>query len=409
MIWYHTARSAHYHSTRMTAMADEAMDIDVEHQYTDYNFTGNVINISFQNTSNRRLYIPRRMHQPDPMIIGIYKFSFYCYPVILSVGSLGNILAYLVFTRTRLKKVSSIQYLAAMTVTDTGFLWTFFLTPLYGYYKVPIIVQDGLCQFMTFLNYVFTFLSIWYLAAMVVEKFIGVYWPLKKSSMCTPFRAKLVMFFMSVIAVACYSYVVYFFGPDKFQNVLRCMPWKELRFHFHNLSKIDTFVVAILPYSVIILLTILIVIRGCEYYRISASVEIWTRSHGSRVPSSQSSVRVTNILFPVIILTVLGNFPVMILRTAMTLNGVRNPTLAKWNHLFYVFYILNFGIKCFVYLVFSGSFRRRTRELFRSGFNKMKDACNRKHSVNEADPQRIHLDSMSRGAIMRSRLMQSDI
>ncbi|ESO84011.1 hypothetical protein LOTGIDRAFT_97727, partial [Lottia gigantea] len=119
--------------------------------------------------------------------------NYYIFPIIVVLGSIGNILAYLVFTRTKFRKVSSVRYLAAIAVTDTGFLWTFFLTNLQLYYQKPLLTYVGVCQLVMFLNYGFTFLSIWYMVALVVDRFIALYFPLKKPSMCTVFRAKLVI------------------------------------------------------------------------------------------------------------------------------------------------------------------------------------------------------------------------
>ncbi|XP_046560815.1 LOW QUALITY PROTEIN: P2Y purinoceptor 1-like [Haliotis rubra] len=385
------------------------LEMDIEKLgYVNGNVSEDMIRVNLTSTSRRPTQTFRRMPTMDPMLAVLYQFQFYGYPVILTIGTLGNVLAYLIFTRTRLKKVSSVQYLAALAITDTGFLWTSFLTPLYGYYKVPIIIQDGLCQFMTFLNYVFTFLSIWYLVALVVERFIGVYWPMKKSTMCTPFRAKLVMSFMAVVAVACYSYVVYFFGPDKIYGILQCMPWKELRIHFENLSKIDTFVIAIIPYGVIVILTALIVIRGCEY-RISASVELFSHQNQNGRTGSQPSAHVTKIVFPVVILTVMSNLPVMILRTAMTIHGVKNPQIAKWNQVFYVVYIINFAVKFIVYITFSGSFRRRTLEVLKRGYDKIKRACRKGVAHSETDAHRINMEPMPSDKNQSCRLKKTDI
>ena len=355
----------------------------------------------------RRHFFQRRI---DPLQLGLLTYKYYGYPVILAFGSIGNILAYLICTRTRLKKVSSVHYLAAVAVTDTGFLWTSFLTPLYLYYGIPIIVQVGVCQFMTFLNYVFTFLSIWYLVAMIVEKFIGIYWPLKKTTMCTPFRAKIVMVFMAILSVACYSYVVYFFGPVG-KTITWCHPWPELKTHFENLNKIDSVVVGILPYAIIILLTTLILIRGCEYYRISAAVELWPRQDSARSDSTQCAMSDTQLVFPVLMLTLISNLPMNLIRSAMSLNGIRmRSSLKMWNNFFYEFYILNFAIKFLVYLIFSVNFRCRTWNFLRTTGEKLRQRCERESS-SSSELQDINMEAITREQNARACLMtrQSDI
>lgn len=48
--------------------------------------------------------------------------DFYLLPVIASVGSVGNLLSFLVFTATYLHRLSSSIYLAALAIVDTVFL-----------------------------------------------------------------------------------------------------------------------------------------------------------------------------------------------------------------------------------------------------------------------------------------------
>lgn len=48
--------------------------------------------------------------------------SIYFIPVITVFGSVGNILSVMVFLRTKLKKLSSSYYLAALAIFDTGYL-----------------------------------------------------------------------------------------------------------------------------------------------------------------------------------------------------------------------------------------------------------------------------------------------
>lgn len=54
--------------------------------------------------------------------IGDFLTHYYT-PAMVAAGSLGNILSVVVFFNTKLKKLSSSYYLAAMCISDTGFLW----------------------------------------------------------------------------------------------------------------------------------------------------------------------------------------------------------------------------------------------------------------------------------------------
>ncbi|CAL1536995.1 unnamed protein product [Lymnaea stagnalis] len=123
----------------------------------------------------------------------VLLLSYYTCPAILVVGLLSNLLAYLVFTRTHLRKVPSVPYMAAMAVVDSGALITDFIQNGLVQHGIGLITWSGVCQYVTYFNFVFIFLCIWYPVALCVEKFISVYCPLRKAALCTPFRAKVVV------------------------------------------------------------------------------------------------------------------------------------------------------------------------------------------------------------------------
>ena len=58
--------------------------------------------------------------------------DLYLLPLISVVGCIGNILSFLVFTTTYLRRLSSSVYLAALAVADTIFLLVLFCSSLSG-------------------------------------------------------------------------------------------------------------------------------------------------------------------------------------------------------------------------------------------------------------------------------------
>ncbi|KAK6169414.1 hypothetical protein SNE40_020476 [Patella caerulea] len=355
------------------------------------------------------MYPPR---PPIPRLVqAIDLFNYYSVPIIVVLGSIGNILSYLVFTKTRVKKVSSVRYLAAIAITDTGFLWTFFFTPLQMYYNQPIITYVGVCQVVTFLNYAFTFLCIWYMVALVVDRFISLYMPLRKSSMCTVFRAKIVIVGLAAMAVVCYSYVTYFYGTDGDYGQY-CVPFLVFQGHYQNLDRIDTVFVAVIPYVIITILIVLILIRSCEYYRISASAEICPRSESRRRAGRQTShppTRITRVLCPVIIITLLFNIPQNVIRTLIRFDeGVSKMEIHKWLMLCRIPYLLNFAVKGFLYFVCSGCFRRRLRDYVCEFRLKIKHSCANR-TTRTPDPQIIQLEESNPVKKGEAKLLQTAI
>lgn len=137
---------------------------------------------------------------------------FYYTPTIVFVGIIGNILSVLVFFRTKLKKLSSSYYLAALGISDTGFLILCFMNWL-NFADLNLINRDVICQLYYFMQGVCSFLSVWYVVAFTVERFIAVLYPLKRQSMCTVRRAVIVLCGLTVSGCIFSVPLVYFFSP----------------------------------------------------------------------------------------------------------------------------------------------------------------------------------------------------
>jgi hypothetical protein len=124
-----------------------------------------------------------------------------CYSLTLIVlGTLGNCISVFVFFTTKLRKLSSSFYLAALAVSDTGFLIALFVSWLNSI-GVPLFNTSGVCEMDNYLIYVCSFLSAWLVVAFTVERFIAVRYPLRRPSMCTVARAKGVLASLTALAL----------------------------------------------------------------------------------------------------------------------------------------------------------------------------------------------------------------
>ncbi|GFR60522.1 rhodopsin, GQ-coupled [Elysia marginata] len=88
----------------------------------------NMTQMSLSNGSKIRVpYPPYRPPDRSRLYKDMEIVDYYTSPLIVALGVLSNFLAYIVFTRSRLRKVASVPYLAAMAVTDSGALITDFI------------------------------------------------------------------------------------------------------------------------------------------------------------------------------------------------------------------------------------------------------------------------------------------
>lgn len=132
----------------------------------------------------------------------------YYVPIICCTGSIGNILSVFVFFMTKLRKLSSSFYLAALAISDTCFLCGLFVQWL-NFLNVNIYNQNYFCQFFTFFSYLASFCSVWFVVAFTVERFIAVMYPLKRQIMCTVRRAKIVLLGLTLAGcVHCIPYIL---------------------------------------------------------------------------------------------------------------------------------------------------------------------------------------------------------
>ncbi len=170
----------------------------------------------------------------------IDNVMFYYTPLIVLGGSIGNILSVLVFFKTKLRKLSSSYYLAALGVSDTCFLLTSFCNWFNFVNAYNLYNQNIFCQFFTYLSYLSNFLSVWYVVAFTVERFIAVLYPLKRQTMCTVRRAKIVLCGLTVVGsiinfpTIFYSGVVY----SEQQNSTVCALNEEHKVSVFDIMKI---------------------------------------------------------------------------------------------------------------------------------------------------------------------------
>lgn len=135
----------------------------------------------------------------DTMITISENAYLYYTPLLTVTGSIGNIVSVMVFFRTRLRKLSSSYYLSALCISDTGFLLVNFLLWL-SLFNINIYNRNGCCQLFTFLSGFCSALSVWFVVAFTIERFIAVIYPLKRQTMCTVKRAKSVLIGLIVVS-----------------------------------------------------------------------------------------------------------------------------------------------------------------------------------------------------------------
>ncbi len=194
---------------------------------------------------------------------GLMEFAqilhVYMLPIVIIVGVLGNTVSIIVFTITQLKKQCASVHLAALAISDTGFLLTLFINWL-SWVGVKIANKQPWCTLMIYLTYVCSFLSVWIVVAFTVERFIVVCFPLRRRHILRMRRAKAVVSVISVFAILAYSFLFWTTGIIRHGNKNYCMTYAKFQRALVIITHIDTVVTLVVPSFGIITLNSMIFI-----------------------------------------------------------------------------------------------------------------------------------------------------
>ncbi len=125
----------------------------------------------------------------------LHILKTYVPPLLIVIGSIGNVLAFVVLTRKNLRQWPICYYLSILTIVNTlvlyfgcGLDWLSYVT------GIPYIVAlaDWICRIWQFMFNVIRYFTNWLMAAMTIDRFLTMWLPHKAQHLCTVFMAKVV-------------------------------------------------------------------------------------------------------------------------------------------------------------------------------------------------------------------------
>ena len=336
----------------------------------------------------------------------------YVLPVIILIGIVGNTISFLVYIGTpRLCRQSSSMYLAFLAAVDNLFLVTVFVV-WFGWVGVHVFMKNGWCQTILYCTYVCSFLSVWTVVSFTCERWIVVFHPLKRHSLCTRRRAIIVMTSLTVSALTFYSFSIFttsvMYGNG---GMPVCTNSKKYQSALQVIRGIDTIITVIVPSLAIIVMNMGIGIKTCRYANkkktsqvpvdsvddfsgfTSVNRQSETRqghtSAMSLVPGGgrlvvnkqgprswrfltrrrHTQLRITQALLIVSSVFVLLNIPSFAFHIHAFIISIRQEALDKvlqayiWQELIQFLYYINFASRFFIYTASSRNFRYALRRL----------------------------------------------
>ncbi|KAL8582417.1 hypothetical protein ACOMHN_057644 [Nucella lapillus] len=190
----------------------------------------------------------------------------YVPPVLIVLGTLGNVFSFIILRRRAMVKVSSYHYLASLAVADSLVLYIGLLR-LWLAEVTGTAFHDGsqwLCKVTVSLSYTASDLSVWLIIAVTVERYIVVCFPLKASRMITTARAKKVI--LALVALMLVLNLHFFWTvrvverPLDGRAVGKCQAAPR---HQHLVNEVwpwvDACIYSFLPFLAILVLNVLII------------------------------------------------------------------------------------------------------------------------------------------------------
>jgi len=293
-------------------------------------------------------------------------------------------------------------YLAAISVVGIAFLscvmfsWT-------AHTSIDVYKVNGMCQTLTYVSQVSSFLGVWYVVCFTVERYVAVNYPLRRLSLCTVTNARRTVVALAAFAGVAYHYAAWTSGVTALWpgGGRICGPLSRYTTVLSAVHVVDTVITLLLPFVVITLLNARIALTIFRHNRarqaIAARVPVqpplrryaraavkhdqqrprlrrYIRDHAGNRRSPPDQFRVTKLLLTLSVAFLVLNLPRHATRAytlvVSTDRGYQpSLTFLACEKLFNVVYYAHFVVNIVLYATvcgkkFRSTLRRRCRAVF---------------------------------------------
>ena len=315
----------------------------------------------------------------------------YLLPIIICTGFIGNTISCAVFLRTKLKRISTSVYLAALSISDTGFL----LCLGFGWLHVmgvDLFHTEVICQIVVYMTFVFSFTSVWYVNAFTFEMYVAVFHHTRAPTLCTPRFAKKFVIGMTVFACLFYSFSLSTAKVTVVGTEKKCMPTPNDQVPMMVLSFLDTFMTLLIPFTMIIFMTTRLLFDISRVYRSNDrrsqdNTDVTSESGIDRPLDShedpdeavergqrqalKAQAKLTRMLVVVVLVFLVLNLPSHAIRVQSFFRSITESAYITTRtefysqHLVQLLYYFNFAVNFVLYSVCAKSFRAALTTLCR--------------------------------------------
>jgi hypothetical protein len=289
----------------------------------------------------------------------LWVLHMYSIPTICAVGVFGNVMSAWAFLGKQMRKTSCCVYLAARSVSDTGFLLSLFAVWL-DRVHVRVFHTPGVCQIVVFMSYICGFLSVWFVVYVTFENYFRICRPTTVPNYCTTTISYKVIAFTVMLSVLLYNFPLWTSSIQTHNGVPYCHWQQRYADLMQAVTYIDTFLTLVVPVIIILILMIAIMFssfKALKRQKLRCSVS--ESSFRSRSPLQQ----VTRLLFAVSFFFLILHTPSHVIRIKIMIISLvegyvdLTRTDKTLQRMFELMYYFNFSLNFLIYLVAGKSFR----------------------------------------------------
>ena len=301
-------------------------------------------------------------------------FWIYVPPIIILTGTVGNGLTLITIANEQTKKNSFVVHLGALAVADTAASYSTTLNAwlFYGL-GIDIMLSEPSCKIFGFLHHVCKMWSSLLVAALSVDRMVGVCWPQTRDRFSTPKSALIVVSCCLGFVLIINAHELYGFTIITVDNVTFCgyIDDKYATFFDIYFIWVDNSIYFILP-------TVVIIVSNTVTVR---KVIITTKQAGHLMRSAPAIRKRIRDQRQVIITAITVSITFILLTSPYSILTIIRPYVFDSSDMFYVqsdveFLVtsitamlatLNYAINFFLYFVSGKRFREDLKAAFRCG------------------------------------------
>ena len=345
---------------------------------------------------------------PSPSDFVQYKIglhlALYVLPMVILLGTIGNVFTFVVLVRKRMRNTSVNVYLLLLSCADTGALYfSGFKTWLRLITNFELLhTSNAGCKCLMFVFLVSLHMSAWLVVAISADRFTAVWFPLRSLTVCNVRRAQIVSI-IGFIIISMYNAHVFWTMHLllKRNGHYSCSPLPTDRFMMDYYPWIKLTTYSCLPFVLVLILNVCICIKIIPGFR-QKSMRAGGESQAVHTTAHKDG-KVTTMLVIVSLswLILTGPFTLWSFVATQTRDPEEKAKDFLAKTICFLLMYVNHGINFYLYCVTGKKFRKELKEMIfgprtHRGFGNSKSSfATMRTSLRNRSTATSHIDSMS--------------